>query len=63
MQYPAKHVSTVEFASQLGVKTQTVHKALCLKGHYMGVKPIKLPNRRLRWPGNAVDKIIKAAEE
>lgn len=55
-------VGTESFASSLGVKAQTVRHSLCQKGHYMGVRPVKLPNRFLRWPADAAAKILADAE-
>lgn len=44
------HVTTIELASRFGVKATTVHRNLCVKGHFMGLVPVKLPNGRLLWP-------------
>lgn len=57
----AKFVDTETFAAQLGVRSQSVRHALCVRGHYMGVRPIKLPNRLLRWPADAAARIIESA--
>jgi hypothetical protein len=43
-------VPTAEFAKKLGCKPETARSSLCLKGHYMGITPVKLPNGRLMWP-------------
>lgn len=40
---------TKALANLVGVKAPTVHHSYCTKGHYMGLKPVKLPNRLLRW--------------
>ena len=50
--------ATTEFAPLLGVKTQTVHKGYCLNGHYLGIRPIKLPNGRLLWPKADVQALL-----
>lgn len=34
-------------ASALGVKPQTLHRSLCVNGHYLGLVPERLPNGRL----------------
>ncbi|WP_341645425.1 DNA-binding protein [Thauera sp. SDU_THAU2] len=52
-----RNLDTAEWASALRVKPDTVRRALCLKGHYMGVVPIKLPNGRLLWPADALDRL------
>ncbi|KAB2891417.1 MAG: monooxygenase [Desulfobulbaceae bacterium] len=41
---------THEFAARFGVKGDTVRRNLCVKGHFLGLKPLKLGNGRLLWP-------------
>ena len=53
-------LSTDEFAEQHLVLPQTVRKQYAATGSYFGVRPIKLPNRRLLWPANAVEQLIGA---
>jgi len=50
-----KHVTTPMFARRFGVKPDTVRHNLCINGHFMGVKPLKLPNGRLLWPNIDAD--------
>ncbi len=40
-------ISAEEFAARRLVKAESVLSRLCRFGHYFGVKPKKLPNRRL----------------
>lgn len=54
-------LSTEDFAAKFGVKAQSVRHALCQNGHYLGIRPIKLPNRLLRWPADAAAKILAEA--
>lgn len=42
-------LTTKDLARSLGVQSETIRRGLCTNGHYMGLKPIKLPNRRLVW--------------
>lgn len=42
-----KGVSTEKLAELLGVKPQTVRRAICVDGDYLGLIPCKLPNGRL----------------
>lgn len=56
-----KFRTTSEFAEPFGVKGASVRRAYCVNGHYMGVRPIKLPNGRLLWP--AVDPEEIASEQ
>lgn len=51
------HLTTEEFAAELGVEAQTIRKNHSLNGHYGGVKPTRLPSRRLAWPLDAVEQI------
>ncbi|MBP7765317.1 MAG: hypothetical protein KA113_09050 [Syntrophaceae bacterium] len=51
-------ISTKEFAERVLVKPQTIMKGLCVSGHYLFVRPIKLKNRRLLWPEAEVEKAI-----
>lgn len=53
-----QHLSTEEFAELVGVKPHTPRAALCRNGHYFGIRPIKLPNRRLLWPADAVERLL-----
>ena len=57
------YVTTMNFAESVGVKPTTVHRNLCVNGHYMGVKPIKLPDGRLLWPEDVIDQIIESREK
>lgn len=59
---PNRKITTGEFAEILGCKPDTVRKSLCLKGHYLGVQPVKLPNGRLLWPLATTIKIIDGEE-
>lgn len=49
--------STDETAAFFKVKPQTVRAGLCRDGHYMGMRPLKLPNRLLLWPADAVERL------
>ncbi|MEF8709513.1 MAG: hypothetical protein V5B38_11775 [Candidatus Accumulibacter propinquus] len=51
-------LTTDEFAEWLRVKSQTIRAALCRDGHYLGLRPVKLPNRRLLWDAAAVERLI-----
>jgi len=43
-------VSTAQFAKILGIQSKSIVRYLCINGHYLGIKPRKLPNGRLMWP-------------
>jgi hypothetical protein len=58
-----KFYSTEELASLLCIKADTVRRGLCVKGHYLGIKPFKLSeNGRLLWPVSDTQKIFDRQE-
>ena len=50
---PAEKITTEEMAAQLRIVPQTARAGLCRNGHYLGLRPVKLPNGKLLW--NAAD--------
>jgi len=50
-------ISTEELAALLRLKPQSLRAALCRDGHYFGLRPRKLPNGRLLWPSDAVERL------
>jgi hypothetical protein len=53
-----EHLSTTEFAKKTTVKPESVRHSLCVRGHYLGVRPRKLPNGRLLWPRAEVNRVL-----
>lgn len=53
-----KHITTNELSTSLGVQGNTVRRGYCVNGHYMGIKPIKLPNNRLLWPKAELNRLL-----
>jgi hypothetical protein len=51
-------LSTDEFAATLAVASQSVRKRYSETGSYHGVRPVKLPNRRLLWPAEEVRRLL-----
>lgn len=51
-------LTTATLAERLGVSPNTVRRGLCVKGEYMGLRPVKLPNGRLLWPEKPLDEIL-----
>lgn len=49
--------TTEALATELGLQPQTLRAALCRNGHYFGLRPVKLPNRRLMWPADAMQRL------
>lgn len=52
-----RQLDTAEAAAVLRVRPQTLRRAHCLKGEYMGMRPTKLPNGRLLWDAAAIDRL------
>ena len=51
-------LSTEQAAAALHIRPQTLRAALCRDGHYFGIRPVKLPNRLLAWPADAIDRLL-----
>ena len=50
--------STEVLAEHLKIKPQTIRAALCRDGHYLGLRPVKLQNRRLLWDASALEALL-----
>jgi hypothetical protein len=55
------HLSTEDLAQSLKITPGTIRTRLCRTGSYFGLRPLKLPNGRLLWPGDAVERLTKGA--
>lgn len=51
---PNRCLTTEEFAAAISLQPQSIRKRYSLTGSYHGVRPLKLPSRRLLWPANSV---------
>ncbi|WP_295584472.1 hypothetical protein [uncultured Lamprocystis sp.] len=56
---PPRGYTTDQAASILLARPNTLRVALCERGEYLGVRPVKLPNRRLVWPADQVDAVAR----
>jgi len=56
-----KWLSTNDFAEQLGVRPDTVRRSICVNGHYLGIKSVKLPNGRHLFPGSKINKLLETS--
>ncbi len=56
-----ERLKTKDLAKLFGVESDTVRRGYCINGHYLGLKPVKLPNRRLLWPGDEARRLAGAA--
>ncbi|GAB1425535.1 hypothetical protein MASR2M16_27690 [Thauera terpenica] len=52
-----RKLDTAEAAERLRIRPQTLRRALCLKGHYYGMRPTKLPSGRLLWDSADLDRL------
>lgn len=50
-------ITTEEAAATLRVASQTPRASLCRLGHWMGMRPVKLPNGRLLWDAAEVERL------
>lgn len=51
-------LSTEQLAARLGIKSATLRQAICRDGEYFGIRPTKAPNRFLRWPADAAERLL-----
>ena len=57
------NADTTEAADRLRVRPQTLRRALCLNGHYLGLRPTKLPNGRLLWDASAIEALTEGGDQ
>lgn len=48
-----------EAEKAIGMKSESIRVRLCKAGSFHGIKPKKLPNGRLAWPDDAVQKFLE----
>jgi len=53
---------TEELAASTNHKGQTLRASYCKKGHWCGLVPIKLPNGRLLWPSDSIERLTTGAK-
>jgi hypothetical protein len=51
-------LSTEELAAAAKVAPQTIRAALCRQGHFLGLRPVKLANRRLLWDADEANRVL-----
>jgi hypothetical protein len=54
-------LKTEHFALQHLVEAQTVRKQYAANGSYFGIRPLPLPNGRLLWPDDSIERLAEAA--
>lgn len=52
--------STPELARHLGITAEGMRVHLCKRGSYYGLKPERLPNGRLIWPADSMERLKEA---
>ncbi|AXE91048.1 hypothetical protein [Paraburkholderia terricola] len=55
------HVDTAVAALMLLVAPETMLKSHSLNGHYSGIRPVRLPSRKLAWPIAAIEKLLNGS--
>jgi hypothetical protein len=56
-------LTTEELAVLLALRPQSIRKRYCETGAYFCLRPIKMPNRRLLWPADALEQLMAEASE
>lgn len=59
---PAAKLTTEELAARLRVAKETPRSALCRQGHYMGMRPVKLPNGKLLWDAAEAERLVSGGQ-
>ncbi|KVQ16514.1 DNA-binding protein [Burkholderia ubonensis] len=52
-------ITTDELAELLSIRPQSIRKRYCQTGAYFSLRPVKMPNGRLMWPADALDKLAE----
>lgn len=58
---PPAGFTTLELAKLTRVQPGSIRVSLCKRGHFNGLRPLKLPNRRLLWPAEDVARLLSGA--
>lgn len=49
---------TDQYAAQNFVQPQTVRKRYAATGSYFGIRPLVMPNGRLMWPSDTIERLL-----
>jgi hypothetical protein len=52
--------TTPELARNLGITAEGLRVHLCRRGSYFGVTPERMPNGRLLWPADSLERLKEA---
>lgn len=58
-----RYVTTREAAQILCVLPDTLRRSLCVKGHYQGLRPVRLGNKRLLWPAQDLAAMLAGCDQ
>lgn len=53
-----RKLDTAEAADRLRIRPQTLRRAMCMQGHYYGLRPTKMPSGRLLWDAADLDRLL-----
>lgn len=56
-----KFLTTAELAARLDINPHSIRQRLSDTGSYYNLRPVKMPNGRLRWPLDAAEQWAGAA--
>ena len=56
-------LTTEELAAALSLHPQSLRKRLSQTGAYFGIRPTKLPNGRLLWPADSLERLAKGGAQ
>lgn len=62
MENPTRALTTPELACQVGITPEGLRVHLCRRGSYFGLVPDRLPNGRLLWPADSLERLKARAE-
>lgn len=55
---PAPKLSTKELAAFGRLDPRSIHASVCRKGHWNGLRPIKLPSGKLLWDAQEAARVL-----
>jgi len=55
----ARPLTTEELAAEVKALPQSIRKRYSQTGSYWGIRPVKLPNGRLLWPADALQRLME----
>ncbi|SFU49428.1 hypothetical protein SAMN05216339_10346 [Nitrosomonas eutropha] len=55
-------LTTEQLAEKLSMRAASIRSGFCRNGSYFGLTPLKLPNGRLLWPADSVQKLLENGE-